>query len=132
MSAEQQDNIQYYCCDVSMNEETLERTFICPVSGENVYSWYNGNYKFPEELCLIHFQQGEEPIYVSPSFEKVYAEWVESEDETLHENYFSFMDYLVSILPQDEPFYCLVLVDPDFPSGGENLYLIYRGQYKDK
>jgi hypothetical protein len=41
------------------------------------------------------------------------------------------MDYLVSILPQDEPFYCLVLVDPDFPSGGENTYMIYRGVSPD-
>jgi hypothetical protein len=131
MSAELEDNLPYYSIDVSMNEDTLERTFICPVSGENVFSWDFENHKFPEELCLIHFQQGEEPIYVSPAFEKEYAEWVDGEDESRHGCYGSFMDYLVSILPKDEPFYCLELVDPDFPAGGENTYMIYRGVYAD-
>jgi hypothetical protein len=124
--------ITTYCPEVLLNEDTLERTFICPVSGVNVYTWDLENPEYPEELVFHYFEQAEEPFYIKREYAPLLGDLSEYKENTVEfGSGNSFVDCVLSRLPQHESFYCLALCDPDFPCGGENTYLIYRGEYKD-
>lgn len=131
MEFSQNNKIPTYQPEVSLNEDTMERTFICPVSRENVFSWdfESQNQKYPDELVCIDYEQVEEPFYIKTEFAHTLHEWIKNKDGSIHDAYESFIDYFISKLPKNELYYCLALEDPDWPNGGETTYMIYRGKY---
>lgn len=116
-----------FCPEVQYNEETEERTYICPVSGENVYTWTMEHTGYPDELLFINYLQADEPIYLKPELSHLLTTWYEDMDEE-RDDYDNFQDFLIRSLPRDEPFFLIVLDDPDYVAG-ETTYYLYRGVY---
>lgn len=67
-------NIQVYQVWGTLNDETGERYFQCPASGQNIYGWPVDHDSYPDELILRDYAQAKEPIYVKPEFYPVYEE----------------------------------------------------------
>ncbi len=123
--SDSKDSIPFYTPQVVFNEETEERIFHCPASGENVYSWVEDYDDYPEELIYINYLQAEEPIYLKPDYQHLYEQWEELEGQS---EFDSLMDYLIYSLPKSQDFYVIELVDPDGVFG-EVTYYLYRGKH---
>jgi hypothetical protein len=119
------DGIPTYAPVVEYIEETEERIFHCPVSGENVYTWDMDYDKYPDELIYINYLQADEPIYLKTEYQHLYDQWQNIED---HDAYDSFMDYMKQSLPKDQDFFIILLDDPDNIIG-EQTYYVYQGKY---
>ena len=120
-------NIQVYQEWGTLNDETGERYFQCPASGQNIYDWPVDHDSYPDELILRDYAQAEEPIYIKPEFYPIYEEWQslrEDGDALLSD---TFIEYLTSKLPQNEDFYILVIKDPENIAGEFESY-VYSGK----
>jgi hypothetical protein len=123
--SDSKDIIPFYTPQAVYNEETEERIFHCPVSGENVYSWVEDYDDYPEELIYINYLQAEEPIYLKPDYQHLYEQW---EELAGHSEFDSFMDYLIELLPKNQDYFVIELEDPDRLIG-EVTYYLYEGNY---
>ncbi len=114
----------------TLNDETGERYFQCPASGQNIYDWPEDHDSYPGELILRDYAQAEEPIYIKPAYYPIYEEWQslrEDENAMLSD---TFIEFLTSKLPKNEDFYILVVKDPENIAGEFESY-VYTGKNKN-
>lgn len=116
-------NIPTFYPEVLFNEDTEERTFICPISGENVYNWGLNHQNYPDALLYISYVQADEPIYLKPALHPLLTSWEELDNTN---DYVDFQDFLIRSLPREEAFFLIVLEDPE-NIVGETTYYLYRG-----
>ena len=110
-------NIQVYQEWDTLNDQTGERYFQCPASGQNIYDWPVDHNSYPDELILRDYAQAEEPTYIKPEFYPIYEEWQSLREDRNASLSDSFIEYLTSKLPKNEDFYVLVIEDPEKIAG---------------
>ena len=110
----------------TLNDETGERYFQCPVSGQNIYDWGKDFKDYPEELILREYAQAEAPIYIKPPYNSIYEKWLQlrEEDDSFSED---FSDLLKTNLPANENYFIIVVNDPENIIGEYETYM-YKGK----
>ena len=120
-------NIQVYQEWGTLNDQTGERFFQCPASGQNINDWPVDHDSYPDELILRDYAQSEEPTYIKPKFYPIYEEWQSLREDRNASLSDSFIEYLTSKLPKNEDFYVLVIEDPE-KIAGEFESFVYKGK----
>ncbi len=83
MGFSQGNEVVIYCPELFLNEDTQELIYICPVSGENVYTWDLENPEYPEELVFHYFEQAEEPFYIKREYAPLLGDLSEYKENTV-------------------------------------------------
>jgi hypothetical protein len=110
----------------TLNEQTGQRYFQCPVSGQNTYDWGIDFKDYPEELILREYAQAEAPIFIKPCYYSIYEVWLQlrEEDDSCSED---FLDFFKTKLPESEDYFIIVVNDPENIMGEYETYM-YKGK----
>jgi hypothetical protein len=106
-------------------DENDEAVCLCPVTGQNLFTWDEKINSYPSELVYIKHNEIDDPIYIRPDLRDLLAKYYE---ENNSESYESFEEFFIDQLPLNKEYSKLIVEYPDFIAGDFTIY-IYEGVY---
>lgn len=106
-------------------DEHGEAVCMCPVTGQNIFTWDEKINSYPSELIYMKHNEFDEPTYLRPDFRDLFSKFYDGINCELYE---SFEEFLINQLPLDKEYSRLVVEYPDCIAGDFTIY-IYEGIY---